>query len=398
MASELWRHEWLPLSIAISGESIVDFPRLDVKSRLDAKTFLFAYGYDSDDPVVREEIWRIYFEAVYFLRNVLLDPGEELPSSFFERNNQNDILKLLVEASMPQSERTGWVCCILRVMHTISHIDNDLRSENFNTAREKIFSQFDPFVHPAGRRRWTFGRNGEEGILLVRYQKKIKKDRNSLIIKLISKAQNDMEFIHDSLGFRFVVEKKIDAIRLLERIFDVGAISYANIQPRRSYNNLLDTEQLHSEMEKLRFAVDQREMNEDQAEAKLRSLDLSPPELPADKLKNPFSYPFYRALQFSCRHLIQVQDATLPLFEKIRAQLQKSVAGKRFLKTFPIVLRERKSFYYPFEIQITDKESYVENIRGRSSHREYKEKQRQMARQRVLKNLIQQTKTQSTVA
>jgi uncharacterized protein (TIGR04562 family) len=74
----------------------------------------------------------------------------------------------------------------------------------------------------------------------------------------------------------------------------------------------------------------------------------------------------------------------LPVLDRIRAQLSKSVAGKRFLKSFPIVLREKKTFYYPFEIQITDRESYVENLRGRSNHRDYKAKQRQMARKRVL--------------
>lgn len=384
MASSLWRHDWQPLNLAISGESVVDFPRLDIQNSSDAKTFLNAYGYDSDDQIIREEIWRIYFEALHFIRNVLLEPGESIPATFFERNNQNDILKLLVEASQPERERTAWACAILRVMHTISHLDNDLRLENFHTAREKIFSQFDPFVIEVGQRKWVFGRSVEEGVPLVRYQKKVRKERNSMILKLISKAQNDVELIYDSLGFRFVVEKRIDAIRLVEKFFDLGAISYANIQPRRSFNNLVDTDQLHREMDRLRMGVEKNEYTVSQAEELFSNLDIPPPEAPEQGPKNQFSSPFYRALQFTCRHLIHVQDSTLPVLDRIRDQLGKSVAGKRFLKTFPIVLREKKTFYYPFEIQITDRESYVENLRGRSSHRDYKAKQRQMARKRVL--------------
>ena len=79
MAASLWRHDWLPLNLAISGESIVDFPRLDIENKNDARTFLSAYGYDSEDLIVREEIWRIYFESLHFIRNVLLLEGEAVP-------------------------------------------------------------------------------------------------------------------------------------------------------------------------------------------------------------------------------------------------------------------------------------------------------------------------------
>ncbi len=384
MAPSLWRHNWQTLNLAISGESIVDFPQLDIDNSTDAKIFLNAYGYDSEDAVVREEIWRIYFEALHFIRNVLLENKEAVPQSFFERNNQNDVLKLLVDASTPGRDRSKWACAILRVMHTISHLDNDLRLENFHTAREKIFSQFDPFVHEVGPRKWSFGRKGEENIPLVRYQKKVKKERNSMILKLISKAQNDVELIYDSLGFRFVVESKIDAVRLVEKFFDVGAISYANIQPRRSFNNLVDTADLHRSMEILRNSIENNEINMQEAEKQFLALDLHAPTAAVGAAKNQFSSPFYRALQFTCRHLIHVQDSTLPILDRIRTQMAKSEAGRRFLKSFPIVLREKKTFYYPFEIQITDRESYVENLRGRSSHRDYKAKQRHMARKRVL--------------
>jgi uncharacterized protein (TIGR04562 family) len=387
MASSLWRHDWLPLNQAISGESIVDFPRLDIQTRNEAKTFVKAYGYNPDDPITREELWRIYFEAIHFIRNVLLLPNEKFPPSFFERNNQNDVVKLLMDASQPQGERSRWACSILRVMHTISHLDNDLRLENFHTAREKIFSQFDPFVRQTAPRKWTFGKPEEEGIPLVRYQKKVKKERNSMILKLISKAQHDVELIYDSLGFRFVVEKRIDAVRLVEKFFEVGAMSYANIQPRRSFNNLVDTDLLHKEMNVLKEELEKGRLTPQQAEENFCALDLPPNDRKDIVAKNSFSSPHYRALQFTCQQLIHVQDSTLPLLDRIRNQLDKTLAGRRFLKSFPIVLREKKAFYYPYEIQITDKDSYVENLRGRSSHRDYKAKRRHTARNRVLRGI-----------
>ncbi|MEI7440005.1 MAG: TIGR04552 family protein [bacterium] len=393
MASSQWHHDWLPINQTISGESIIDFSHLNVRTKNEAKTFLKAYGYDVDDPITYEEIWRVYFEALNFIRNVLLEANEKLPPSFYERTSQNDILKLLVEASVPQGERSGWACAILRVMHTISHLDNDLKLENFHTAREKIFAQFDPFVRQIAPRKWSFGKPGEEGVPLVRYQKKVKKERNSMIVKLISKAQNDVELIYDSLGFRFVVEKKIDAIRLVEKFFELGAISYANIQPRKSFNNLLDIKVIHENMESLRKDVEAGRLSPSEADKKYSLLDIPLMSVGEAGVKNSFSSPHYRSLQFTCQHLVHVQNSILPVFEKIREQLEKTISGRRFLKSFPIVLRERKAFYYPYEIQITDKESYVENLRGRSSHRDYKEKRRVMARKRVLSGIYGIIKT-----
>lgn len=384
MALSQWPHDWLPINQTISGESIIDFPHLNVRTKNESKTFLKAYGYDIEDPIIYEEIWRVYFEALHFIRNVLLEPDEKLPPSFYERTSQNDILKLLVEASVPQGERSAWACAILRVMHTISHLDNDLKLENFHTAREKIFAQFDPFVRQIAPRKWSFGKPGEEGITLVRYQKKIKKERNSMIVKLISKAQNDVELIYDSLGFRFVVEKKIDAIRLVEKFFELGAISYANIQPRKSFNNLIDIKILQEKMEKLHRDVEIGRLTSQEADAQFALMDIPLMKEEEAGVKNSFSSPHYRSLQFTCQHLVHVQDSVLPVLEKVRSQLEKTMTGRRFLKSFPIVLRERKAFYYPYEIQITDKASYVENLRGRSSHRDYKEKRRIMARKRVL--------------
>ena len=393
MASSQWHHDWLPINQTIQGDSIIDFPHLNVRTKNEAKTFLKAYGYDTDDPIIYEEIWRVYFEALHFIRNVLLEPNEKFPSSFYERTSQNDILKLLVEASFPQGERSAWACAILRVMHTISHLDNDLKLENFHTAREKIFAQFDPFVRQIAPRKWSFGKPGEEGITLVRYQKKIKKERNSMIVKLISKAQNDVELIYDSLGFRFVVEKKIDAIRLVEKFFELGAISYANIQPRKSFNNLIDIKILREKMEQLHRDVEIGRLTPVEADAQYALLDIPLMKLEDAGVKNSFSSPHYRSLQFTCQHLVHVQDSILPVLEKVRSQLEKTMTGRRFLKSFPIVLRERKAFYYPYEIQITDKDSYVENLRGRSSHRDYKEKRRIMARKRVLSGIYGILKT-----
>ena len=45
-------------------------------------------------------------------------------------------------------------------------------------------------------------------------------------------------------------------------------------------------------------------------------------------------------------------------------------------------------FFYPFEVQLMDRQSYDENERGRSAHSEYKKSQIQTAMRRVMGNLV----------
>jgi uncharacterized protein (TIGR04562 family) len=68
--------------------------------------------------------------------------------------------------------------------------------------------------------------------------------------------------------------------------------------------------------------------------------------------------------------------------------MQTTPALKKVLSKIPMALREIRSFYQPYEIQILDKDSYVESLSGRSRHRDYKDRQRLMARNRVLRDLV----------
>src|SRR5688572_3532894 len=119
--------DWPSLQVALEGQSFLDVPQLNLKSKAEAKTFLLSYGYDVDDPFQKEEIWRIHFQAIAFIQNYLLDEGEKIPQEFLSRGGQSDIIRLLLEASKDQSTIGKWACALLRVMHIISHLDNDIR-------------------------------------------------------------------------------------------------------------------------------------------------------------------------------------------------------------------------------------------------------------------------------
>jgi uncharacterized protein (TIGR04562 family) len=381
------KFRWVPLKIALEGHSYLDFPKLDLANKEDAKRFLLAYGYDVDDPQAREEIWGIYFESVSFIRTHLLDPDEKMPENFLQRLPSNDILKLLLEASLGKGDAGRWSCAILRVMHIISHLNNDIRMENFQFAREQIFGRFDAHIHQTEGRKVIFG-NGKMKVPLVRFVKRDRKKRNSIILKLLAKPATVVEAVYDSIGFRFVTENRFDSFRLIETFLETGAVSAANIYPNRSLNNLMPIEVFREEIEKIESELGDIDDNKSGfVQKRLEKLDRFE-KVPASKLRNPFSSPWYRAIQFTCRQLIRAPDPAYAYLAKLREELSAKPATKKILDKMPFAIKELRSFYQPFEIQILDKESYVESLSGRSRHRDYKDRQRLMARNRVLRDLI----------
>jgi len=380
--------DWDALNAATEGRSYVDVQKLNVRTKQEATQFLKSYGYDSESPLEREEIWKIYFEAISFLREALLDAGEQIPEPFLTRCNQSDILKLLQEASKATpDENSRWSCAILRVMHIISHLDNDVRFENFRYAREQIFDRFDSLVQAVeGERRWTIG-TGKKSVKLVRYLKKERKDRNSTLIKLLSKPKTMVEAIYDRIGFRFVTDTRWEAFQLTRVMFETGLVSATNIHPQRSMNTLIPTEVFRNFVEDTNHQIDQNRMDEALFQRSLKKMEQET-EVSLKSIKNRFSSSWYRAIQFTCRQLIVAPDPTFVFWNDLKSQIIQEKGVAEVLKQVPITLREKRTFYYPFEIQILDKESYVDAIGGRSRHREYKARQRLMARNRVLRDLF----------
>lgn len=388
VTSSQFNFDWDALWAATEGRSYIDVPRLSAHSKGAAKKFLSAYGYDVEDPLVREEIWKIYFEALSFLREALLNEGEEIPEHFLVRGVHSDILKLIQEASKKvPDDNSRWSCALLRIMHIISHLDNDVRSEHFRYAREQIFDRFDGLVSRVeGERRWTLG-SGENTISMLRYLKKERKDRQSTLIKLLSKPQAMVEAIYDRIGFRFVTETRWEAFQLLRVLNSEGLVSAPNVYPQRSLNTLIPTDELRDFVEDTRAQIDGEGLEESLLQHLIHKFEQDS-SVSLKAIRNRFSSSWYRAIQFTCRQLIVAPDPTHLFWTDLRKELLKIEGMEQKLKKVPITLREKRTFYYPFEIQILDKASYVEAIGGRSRHREYKARQRLMARNRVLRDLF----------
>jgi len=62
-------------------------------------------------------------------------------------------------------------------------------------------------------------------------------------------------------------------------------------------------------------------------------------------------------------------------------------------KIDPKTIQKMIRFFYPFEIQVMDQLSHIENEKGRSAHHEYKKAQQNTAMVRVMGSLVQTSLT-----
>jgi uncharacterized protein (TIGR04562 family) len=285
----------------------------------------------------------------------------------------------------------SWACAILKIMHTIAHIDKDLRSSYFSDIQQQIFDRFYKLIHRDEAEKLYLGENAEDPhkVDLVGFETKPKKSRESILLKLLHKPENVAEDIFDRVGIRFVTHTRLDALRVVKFLKDKMVVMPPNIKPSRSRNTLVDLDNFRAELplalaEHAKGAID---------EAGLVAALEKAARPPTVNPENPHSSEFYRALQFTGRQLIKLKN---PLHEHIK-ELKGLAKGKddmngEVLKALEKIdlkyLQREIRFFYPFEIQIADRVSSEENERGRSAHSEYKKAQAQTALRRVMGSLI----------
>lgn len=351
---------WHTLRSIVAGDSAIDVPFLNVSSDREAEDFLEAYGFRWDRADQRLELEEIRAEAVAFVEEVLLEPEQVvLP----EIREETDIRRLLCIASdRDRSLRQRWACAILRVMHTAAH-RGSLVDERYGPAiRTQILDRFQQHVHPAGAG-LTLGA-GDESIPLVAYEPKLTKPRRSILLKLLHKVENVSVDVLDRVGVRFITRHRFDALLVVRYLRAHNVIMFANVVPTRSRNSLIDVGLLEMEMARLHTRVVSGEVPVEARLDRLRdAVDRWPlPQEPTRTRYNPYSSVAYHSIQFTCRQIIRVPDHLRPGSEH--------------------------RFFFPFEVQVMDAAAYEASRVGLASYDDYKARQREAVRARVLGDLV----------
>lgn len=345
------------LNTVVGGLSVLDIPRLEISSKEDAYAFAKAYGYDLTDTDDLEVVWTIHAQAVSYLQENLCQDNELIPEVLTQRNRLQDIAHLLLYASHRDTKANvmqRWSCAILRVMHVIFHIKNDLYNMFAVEIYEQILSPIRTHLkYQESGTVFLGGVAGSEEIHLHSFDVKPLKSRASSVTKLLAKRDEVALRLLDKVGVRFVTEDYFDSFRVLRYLIEQHLISMPNAMPDQSKNTLYPTNLFLEVMRGLqgktpvptateieKHLADKLAIEEKRAEYK-------------DKLNN-FSGENYRAIKFISRQLVK-----LPMGDK------------------------KLHVFFPFEVQIVDADTHLVNVSGPSSHLEYKKRQISAARTRA---------------
>jgi len=377
---------WETLDAIIEGKSPIDLNSIHALSHEEANELILSYGYDlrlEDDAAEMQSLLK---ETIEFIENRFLTdridwaehdetvlPLSQIPEPIRSTSDIRDLILMAASAKKPEKL---WACAMLKVLHTLVHLHNNPTLRYFQEASDSIILKFHHLLlpHPDG----TFsllGKNNRQ-IDLFGFETKYKKPRESILIKLLCKKENVAEEVWDLVGVRLITHIPADALLTIELLREQKVLLFSNIIPTRSRNTLIDFEAFRTEYERLFKDMQTGKRHFETINDLFQAVPIKPPKKPNDFSKNPSSLPDYRSIHITCRHFLNVQPPEehdeLDLLDEPIGELDSH--GSRIA--------------FPFEIQILDKESYLENEAGKTAHSLYKLKQVISARRRVLGRLL----------
>ncbi len=348
----------------VGGVSALDIPRLNIRTPEEAQQFIASYGYDLTDETHDEQLWASHRRAVALIKDQLLEEGEVIPEELYDPAHLKEIGQLLLYASRRGDEHKHlqrWACAILRVMHVYVHLRSDLFSAFSDEIQYQILRPLQEVISDdpvAGS--VLLGKSADfEGIKLHKFDIKPFKTTASSVIKLLARPEKVALTLLDKLGVRFVTRTVYDSFRVVRFLIDRHIVSFAHIIPDQSNNTLFPLNVFTEVMNDLEQRPNAAKM--DQAEIEDCLLQrLAKAQGRAEYLEkyNEFSGAEYRFIKFINRKLVTVDIGGTEKRHKFR-------------------------FFYPYEIQVMDYNTYVNNLAGPMAHDEYKDRQRKRARDRV---------------
>ncbi|MCL1893461.1 MAG: TIGR04552 family protein [Holophagaceae bacterium] len=375
--------------VVLGGHAFIDQEGLDITSRDLAHTFALNYGFDINLPNQRSQVMKTFQDAMTFLQtNILEETNLKIPEKIVKLQ---DPLDLLIWASAsPRTKMAEWSCAILRIMHTLLYIDNNIFLRFLPEIQRHVFARYDRYIAQRRDGRWFL--EGNYQVPLLDFRQKEGKNRDSMLLKLLHKPENVTETIYDNIGIRFVAEDLLDVLLVLRFLIDHNVFQATHIKPSRTRNLIVDPVLLEEWVDSLpdNFSIN----------------SLSPPERIelSEKLAqrigrpsvNPFSSRDYSAMQLTVNTLVRLPGPGIMALEKIQQIINDS--GKpEMLDQFHVseLIRDQEefTFFFAHEVQILEKTGFDNSRLGPASHTEYKLRQRKVVRKRLLRGLLSQEAT-----
>lgn len=395
--------DWDAFEVIIGGKSALDSKNflVPMESIEEVHQFLRGYGLDPSDPVTKAELFGNYHEAIQFIKRYFLREGSpdgleySMPNSLLMVSDIVQLFLMAADEKNENKEEKLWAEIIIKVMHTIVHADKDLRSNYFSIIQMQIFDRFYRYTFRDDNDKLFFGEKGTENkIALVDFETKSKKTRESVIIKLLHKAENVAEELFDRVGVRFVTQTRFDTLRLVRFLLEKNIVVPHNNKPSRAINTMVDLKKFRDAHQRILKMAIRNNLSEERFIAAMEREIWQCGLGGGDNEHNKFTSKNYQSIQFTCRQLIEYRNPFLQEFNELRKVAKNSepetneLARKILNLDHSLVARDIR-FFYPYEIQVVDIEAFKENTEGEASHQEYKRQQVLSAQKRLFKKLIE---------
>jgi uncharacterized protein (TIGR04552 family) len=322
------------IRLILRGDSVIDWRRLDFVNDDEVRTFLAAHELGAEDAADRLRIEHVKGEAIAYLRRQFDYP---IPRPV-ERATVPELLLL----ASGRGHRAMCACTILKCMHIIHHLDGRELLFVLPMSDQEVFHIVEEKVYR------VIGGMLAAGFPIIEFVGG-RKNKDSLITKLLSKQETIAAQIFDKLRFRIVTRTRDDIFPIVQYLTK-KLFPFNYVVPGQSINSVFS---FRSYVEKtlLKGLLGEMQVHASASD------DYTPSE-------NQFSAETYRIIHF-------VVDMPVRLPRRIldRAPPSASVFGN--------------VIFVICEFQIVDRDTETHNEIGDASHAKYKERQKKAVMRRL---------------
>jgi uncharacterized protein (TIGR04552 family) len=322
------------IRLILRGDSVIDWRRLDFEKEDAALEFLQSQELRPEDPADRARMQHVKAEAIAYLRRQFDYP--------IPRPVERATLPELLLLAAGRGHRAMCACTILKCMHIIHHLDGRELLFVLPMSDQEVFHMVEEKVYR------VIGGMLAGGFPIIEFVGG-RKNKDSLITKLLSKQETIAAQIFDKLRFRVVTRGREDIFPILQYLTK-RLFPFNYVVPGQSINSTFG---FKSYLEKTPVGALLGRM---QVHA-----GVDDDYMPSD---NQFSADSYRIIHF-------VVDVPVRLPRRILDHAPPSAAA---LGNVIFVI---------CEFQIVDRDTETQNELGDASHAKYKDRQKKAVMRRL---------------
>ena len=321
------------INLLLSGHSVIDWHSLAFYSKEEVDRFLRVNEFNPDSIDDMNLLEEIRDEAVdYLSRHLDYVIPKEIASDI-------PVSELFMIASK-KDKFQSYACIVLKAMHVIHHLSGREVLFHLPVSDDQIFAAVENKVLQVVDELRSSG----QSIVEFAWSRK---EKSSLITKLLAKRESIAAHVYDKLRFRLIARNKNDLIEILKELLH-RLVPFNYIIPGQTVNKLIEP-------------IPVTDPHRSFINPSVNSDDFS-------ETNNRFSGPKYKVLNFV---------ADLPI--RVSQILKHSTLSPEEQKSFD----PRAVVFILTEFQVLDEQTEKQNEQHENSHQVYKERQKNLVKNRL---------------